>query len=1115
MDYQFENLGPDRFQEFCQSLLLASHPDLQCFPIGQADGGRDATTSLTAAAKGSFAVFQVKYVRNPQSIQAPHKWLAGVLAEEAPKIAKLIPKGAAKYFVVTNVSGTGMSTSGSIDMVDENFKKHIAIPSQCYWRDDLSRRLDATPGLKWNFPELFTGQDLLRILIEGGLKEEQQRRATSMSMFVRVQHDREQEVRFKQVELQNKLMDLFVDVPVGAPQPLEDESKLLNWKRFVTHNRLEDGVDLSGAATFLLNPIASECFSQLVLEGAPGQGKSTITQYVCQVNRIRLLGEASALGLVPMSHKGGPVRLPIRADLRDFATWLGKRDPFAAEPADSIPPNWHRSLESFLAALVRHEAGGVDFSVDDFVETIKVSATLIVLDGLDEIADIQKRHSVISEIQTASSRLREVAASLQLIVTSRPAAFANSPGFPAATFPHLQLVALTRPLINQYAEKWLAARRLTGREAAETKSILSSKLKLPHLLALAKNPMQLAILLSLIHTRGASLPDKRTALYDAYVDLFFSREAEKSAIVRDQRGLLTDIHGYLGWVLHAAAEKGRHSGSISNAQLKELLRSYLRSEDRDPALADSLFSGMVERVVFLVSRLEGTVEFEVQPLREYFAAKYLYETAPYSPPGAEKKGTKPDRFDGLARNFYWLNVTRFYAGCFSKGELSSLVERLQELENSPDFSPSGHPRRLAAMLLADWVFNQSQRSMKSAIALVTDGITRGDIVTVTPRFRRFPTGADDNISLPEGCGRAEVVQTCSGLLEKHPPTDFAFELCETLKSHANAEEIDAWWRRHLPSMTGDALTRWLTYGSRTGALARSSGRELRTAHQNELAKAENLDVLVDSGHAKYVMDSRSLTKSFIEGWKRGVTARRWRNAPDVLSRLIVLTDPFRMFPAFQHRPPRPLNVVAMEFFGPSSEKEKDIQKSYVTDELKLCKDLVETARTLWARDASEWASQLEPWDLLVEPMRRAFGESVPAIELALLAGSVDQEVRNPAANLQLVDDGVSLCERMLYARSKSGAPVWWSEQLRGVQTEVDKLIVLSALIKWAGDATISKIGEQVSGALDSLDLESWKAFRRITSGYWVNATRPKKQLTVGTLPKGLSAVRSERVRSFH
>ena len=66
--------------------------------------------------------------------------------------------------------------------------------------------------------------------------------------------------------------------------------------------------------------------------------------------------------------------------------------------------------------------------------------------------------------------------------------------------------------------------------------------------------MQLAILLSLIHRRGISLPDKRTALYDTYVEIFFDRESEKATVVKENRDLLIRIHRYLAWILQAGAE---------------------------------------------------------------------------------------------------------------------------------------------------------------------------------------------------------------------------------------------------------------------------------------------------------------------------------------------------------------------------------------------------------------------------------------------------------------------------------------------------------------------------------------------------------------------------------
>ncbi|MDQ2743979.1 MAG: hypothetical protein M3Z66_17015, partial [Chloroflexota bacterium] len=126
-------------------------------------------------------------------------------------------------------------------------------------------------------------------------------------------------------------------------------------------------------------------------------------------------------------------------------------------------------------------------------------------------------------------------------------------------------------------------------------------------------------------------------------------------------------------------------------------------EGHDPGLADQLFEGMVERVVALVSRVEGTYEFEVQPLREYFVARHLYETAPYVPPGATSDATLPDRFDALIRNGYWLNVARFMAGCYNKGELASLVAALRSLCDDRVHGATRRPRELARMFLADWV----------------------------------------------------------------------------------------------------------------------------------------------------------------------------------------------------------------------------------------------------------------------------------------------------------------------------------------------------------------------------------------------------------------------------
>ena len=214
--------------------------------------------------------------------------------------------------------------------------------------------------------------------------------------------------------------------------------------------------------------------------------------------------------------------------------------------------------------------------------------------------------------------------------------------------------------------------------------------------------------------------------------MFFDRESEKAMVVKENRDLLIRIHRYLAWVLQSGAEVDSDStskirssgaslaGTIAEDDLRALVRDFLEKDGSDPALADRLFGGMVERVVAIVSRKQGMYEFDVQPLREYFAARHLYQTAPYSPTGDQRPGTISDRWRALSRNFYWLNVARFYAGCYSEGELASLVDDLRALVTDEVFRSTSHPQLLTATLLGDWVFSQRPRAIQGAVDLLLE-----------------------------------------------------------------------------------------------------------------------------------------------------------------------------------------------------------------------------------------------------------------------------------------------------------------------------------------------------------------------------------------------------------
>ena len=1093
MTYLYESLSPERFQQFCQALLATKFPNVQCLPVGQPDGGRDAFLTIRAqqSRDNELYVFQVKFSRTPD--RREDDFIEKVCREEGPKVKNLIKRGVKAYYLMTNIRGSAHLTTGSIDKMGEALTACLGVPSYCWWRDDLDRRVDSEANIKWSYPEIIRGSDLLQALLEGVIGEDGRRRNDAIKAYLATQYREDQEVKFKQVDLYNSLLDLFVDIPlrfIGSDQP----SSLRSAWRTVRVKTQGEAVryytardDEVVAAAFLLSAASRVSFPRIVLEGAPGQGKSTITQYFCQVHRMRLLDKSHDLARIKTDHGLGDVRVPFRIDLRDYAAWLSGKNPFSADPNAPRPPDSHISLESFLAFQVTHASGGHAFLVSDLSAVAKVSHISIVLDGFDEVADIPTRELVVREISKASIRLEPTCRSLQVIVTSRPAAFAKSPGFSQNEWQHFSLQSMSTSQINEYAQKWMTARQLSQKDRTDFQQVLDQKLSQPHMRDLARNPMQLAILLNLIQTKGLSLPDKRTALYDSYMDLFFSREAEKSPMVREHRDLLIDLHRYLAWVIQTEAEKAKSKGSVTEERLKQLLYSYLRAEGHPTSLVDDLFTGMIERVVALVSRVQGTFEFEVQPLREYFAARHLYETAPYSPPGSEKKGTKPERFEILARNFYWLNVTRFYCGCYSRGELSSLSDGLFELSKSRDFANTSYLRLLALMLLSDWVFTQQPIT----VARVTSMIMQkpGFRILLSSMVQRHSSVP---LIVPERCGRVDLLRACKAVLVNAPKADETQVIASALRDALATNEIEEFWRSIRP--INPPLDRWIALGSDLGLYNVLNVKQLQalfdemgSAFTYWCAMSGRFDLIesrADIFAAAIDVSLKGNGGFFIE--RRGDLElvsyiSRVGSALDVFSYASIFDDnsSTTMRTSLEARRRQSHSILAGHFGRLKKLADaQSIENVVAPDLLRRCEAFLSAFEALSELPTSNWRASLEPWSKLVEVGLAEFGEATVFHEISLFAAGISSKKEMGRIGATLLDAAVPLCERMRYARLKSGAVRWWSEQLAGLSERRDQTFVLRSLLFWATPRTIIQLAKKLSELIDDLDAST---FRRIVN----------------------------------
>ena len=1144
--YEYEQLNDESFQQLSQSLLLRAFPDLQCFPVGQPDGGRDAIVRLAKSgpSKTRFILFQVKFARRELDPSEARDWLLRTVRAELPKIQKQIGEGAAHFVLVTSVSGTSHPGTGSIDKLQAVLNEQIPIPAQAWWREDLDRRLDDAWDLKFAYPALFTGTDLLRLFVEASPSEGRGRRENAITAFLSAQFESDREVKFKQAELENDLFDLFTDVPLvprsparknpGAVARLEaafrraatsasgefDSVRIRQWLEIASRGEstFDSYYPLDetwlGAASLLLDGDFQQAEPLVILEGAPGQGKSTIAQYICQVQRMRILGHQGG-GSADPAHMASSLRLPFKVELRDFATWLSGGNPFGTATGGASQVTSPRSLEGFLAALVRHASGGSSFDVSDLQATLRSSPALIALDGLDEVVEIKQRQRVVEEITSAITRLHALAASLQVVVTSRPTPFINATVLPSHTFATYSLGSLTRPLITEYAERWLRSRAIDEADASDVRQVLDTKLDEPHLRDLARNPMQLAILLSLIHRRGVSLPDKRTALYDNYVEMFFDRESEKATVVKENRDLLIRLHRYLAWVLQAGAEVDSGStsvmqvpstslsGSISEHDLKVLLREFLERDGSDPALVERLFSGMVERVVAIVSRVQGMYEFDVQTLREYFAARYLYQTAPYSPPGDERRGTISDRWHALSRNFYWLNVARFYAGCYSEGELASLVDNLRALSNDEVFRSTSHPQLLTATLLRDWVFSQRPRAIKDALDLLLEprGL-RMLVASSDPGLRHV-----EDVIVRDPVGRRRLVAACKELVKPNRPFEQVVEVVRSvLRPNSEPGELFDWWLEELSSVDEGHARHWCVIGDLLQCWSIVDLATVRVLLDREEVPAAS--VIAGLLHADR-MDVFESDEELFEAAVEAMLAGEWVGGARGGSLLQRFAGSIEQTSLGGHHSRYGLmgRLSLLEYWREVHGDEEDITwPSYAAAE--RCARLVQAFTSAAECPVEEWSTSIEPWDRVIQRGISEFGERTIFVDMANLAAGIQSKDEQCQDSPDLFDIRRPMVRRARYARLRAGSGNWWSAQMHAATNAHEVRMALLLFATWAGAKAIEALAQKFDELIASLGTSEWHSLHAsLRAAVEVNHSRPwikPPRILVSALPPGLS-----------
>lgn len=550
--------------------------------------------------------------------------------------------------------------------------------------------------------------DLVRMKVSHEKNQERRDRLQSvLRSYLGDRYTAENTVQFQQVDLHGPSVDsMFVDVPVGCRRDNSAVATLFGHIRKTAPGDTTDletasGFAVAGATQALLHP---QWQGSAVLVGGPGQGKSTVLQYVCQFHRARRLGKKYAYTATQakLDQVTAVARFPIRVDLRKYAQWAIDTPSRAAgrkgKPSRTPDGDTWASLEEYLLKEIGSHIGAQRFKPHDLTDLIATEPVLLALDGLDEVAKVSDRSRVVDEIVQCRGRLDPDAADLMILVATRPGS-SLQPLTSSGAFPTLHLQRLTPGLRLQYLQRWSEVSRLPSDAAVRLQATFLDSQHVPHVNELASYPMQLAILLHLLYRRQL-LPQQRTELYAEYLKTFLDREQteDKEPLLAEQRRVVEDTHAYLGWYLQSRAETGRSAGRITREELRHLLRDYLAGQPEEQQLADELYSAITDRVLCLVER-DDAFEFEVQSLREYFAALHIADNL--TPKG--QGNSRDDGLNALLERPYWANVCRFFIGMLTRGEIRALRGNFRAVDNR--VAPHPLVRAMAVMVLNDRIFD--------------------------------------------------------------------------------------------------------------------------------------------------------------------------------------------------------------------------------------------------------------------------------------------------------------------------------------------------------------------------------------------------------------------------
>ena len=361
----------------------------------------------------------------------------------------------------------------------------------------------------------------------------------------------------------------------------------------------------------------------MVILGDPGSGKTTLLRYLALLYGRDLAENSTHVQNKLKLKESG--HLPVLLYLRQFGSFLRKHR------AVDDGTEGHGLLFEFLFRSM--EGSRIDLPKDFFDEYFQKGNAVILLDGMDEVADPDLRARVARMVEDFTLAYPKC----RFVVTSRIVGYSGASRL-TGDFATTTVRDFTLADVEQFLKHWhrlVAVGQLGPGESADvfaasqTAQLMSAIRGNERVRNLAINPLLLTVI-ALVHRDRVKLPDRRAELYNEAVDVLLGKWDEARGVGNET--ILDDRPFEVGdkrLMLQALAlwMHEREQKEIIQADLFTFLEKQfggMVADEQKRRIAIEKFQRVIEeRTGLLSARGEGVYAFSHLTFQEYLAARSL------------------------------------------------------------------------------------------------------------------------------------------------------------------------------------------------------------------------------------------------------------------------------------------------------------------------------------------------------------------------------------------------------------------------------------------------------------------------------------------------------------